>query len=399
MHKINRAKGEPTKDAPLIIPALPNKDWRAAARQRKAGFIPNEAKARAGASQEDLGTRDVINSGPQQSGLITFKRRKLDDDQRDGEDTKMTPVEGSADGTSNVENQEEVLTDEQRAVNALLMAAQRGDGSGSTDDMPLVAIPMPDSGDWRAAKSEAEAYREDVTTRPDSASLNDYKRMPVSQFGTALLMGMGWKPGQGASKTGKGPSEAFIPKARPALLGLGAKPADADIAAAGQSGKAKPDKRYIPVISKERSRPETSDNDSARRNDSPSGSSSRPRDRDRDRDDARDYDRRRDRSKEYSKSSRDRDRDERSERDRDRPDSNREDNRRDDYRRRDRRDDDHSDRDRDRYREKDKDRERERERRKDREMDGGRDDYRKDKDYDRSERRKDERSEDSRRRK
>lgn len=56
------------------------------------------------------------------------------------------------------------------------------------------------------------------------ASLEDYARVPVGAFGLAMLRGMGWKPGQAASRSGRGAIEAHVPSSRPSLLGIGAKP-------------------------------------------------------------------------------------------------------------------------------------------------------------------------------
>ena len=337
------------KNEPLVIPSIPNKDWRAAARQRK-GFKPDESKVKVGVdgSQGGMGTRDSINSGPQQSGLIVYKKRKIEEDaahDSDG-DLKMQPKEEEQ---TLSQSEDEVMTDEKRAVNALLAAAkQANEGGEAAEEMTLGAIVMPESADWRAAKSEAEAYRDDVATRPESASLEDYQRVPVSQFGTALLMGMGWKPGQGASKSGKGPVEAHAPKARPALLGLGAKPTDV-VEDSKQRGGPKPSKKYVPVVAKEREgpvrdgqAPRSESRRSEREGDSRGSKDHREYDKSRDR--SRDKGSGRDRSR--SRDRRDRDRDY------DRRDGHSGSSRRDSERRsesgRDRvRDDKHRDKDRD----------------------------------------------------
>ena len=291
LHVIHSAQGVAKKSDPLIIPSIPNKDWRAAARQRK-GFRPDESKVKVGAdgSQGGMGTMDTINSGPQQSGLIVFKKRKIEEDvqDRDG-DLKMEAKE-EEEGVAPPKTEDEIVTDEQRAVNALLAAARQADEGGAMEELPVAAIPMIDSLDWRRPKSETEAYREDVATRPDSASLDDYRRVPVSQFGTALLMGMGWKPGQGASRSGKGPVEAHTPKARPALLGLGAKPTDVTESDQSQRRSTKPSKKYIPVVAKERERNEESSRDDTWLSDR----HSEPRESH----DRRDYSKSRDRSRE-----------------------------------------------------------------------------------------------------
>lgn len=53
------------------------------------------------------------------------------------------------------------------------------------------------------AKDETEAFREDVKTRPDEATMEDYERVPVDQFGAALLRGLGWKEGEGIGRNRK----------------------------------------------------------------------------------------------------------------------------------------------------------------------------------------------------
>lgn len=51
-----------------------------------------------------------------------------------------------------------------------------------------------------------------------------------------MLRGMGWAPGQAASRSGRGAIEAHVPSSRPALLGIGAKPM---AEAMGDGGKGK----------------------------------------------------------------------------------------------------------------------------------------------------------------
>ncbi|KAG8866513.1 hypothetical protein FRC20_008286 [Serendipita sp. 405] len=337
-----RAKESPKQSGPPIIPALPNRDWKAIARQRR-GIIPDTGRAMVGAdgSQGGLGTKDVINSGPQQSGLVVFKKRKI-------EEPEETPNKMETDIDDNLEQEDVPLTDEQRAVNALLHAAKQANDGTLADDVPIIAIPMISSG---KAMTEAEVFRDDVKDLPDEPTKDDYDRMPVSQFGTALLMGMGWKPGQGAGKSGKGPTEAFVPKSRPALLGLGAK---VDEAQFKQNVKAS--KRYIPIVAKERER-----NDEGSKSASTESSQrdtdrdlrrqrerSTSRERDSDRRDSRDY---RGQSSSHRRDERRDDRyrdreDGRSERRRD-DSSRREDRRRDEYKGDDKRRDDDYHRNRD----------------------------------------------------
>ncbi|RXW21315.1 hypothetical protein EST38_g4535 [Candolleomyces aberdarensis] len=325
---VERADGRSrkTQDAPLVIPALKNKDWREAARKRRGHFVPDAGKAGTGTdgSVGGLGTRDTINSGPVLSGLHVRRReREAEAAAPDGDIVMEEQAE------SEVEE-----TEEQRALRAILAEANGTRDDGAT----IAAIPTP--------ISEAEAFQQDIGELPESATMSDYERVPVSQFGAALLRGMGWKEGMAASrKPGKGMVEPYLPASRPALLGIGAK--EQEVLDDGSKRKhKKPAEKYMPVVKmdrsgsnrdRERSRsPNRSSTRSRRSSRSPDrGSKSgsypeesrhrrekdyersrdkgRDRERDRDRDEARDRDRDRDR-----KDRRDYDRDRQRESDRDR---------------------------------------------------------------------------------
>lgn len=223
---------------PLIIPSLKNKDWRELARKRKAinRYVPASAKIETGTdgSVGGLGTRDTINSGPQLSG-IQIKQKKII--------MEMNVADVKTEEKMVIEDAKmEEETEDQRAIRALLS------GSDAVENGPIIdVIPQP--------VSETDAYRQDIDEFPDEATLDDYARVPVAQFGAALLRGMGWKEGAPASKNKGGIVEPWIPSARPALLGIGAK--DQEVLDSGSKklntrDKSKPDKRYVPVVKKER---------------------------------------------------------------------------------------------------------------------------------------------------
>ena len=192
---------------------------------------------------------------------------------------------GAVEGIGDIQTKSEDMTleskenvegsEDERARRALLAGVVGGDTI--EDWMTIDAIPTADN-NYGLPLDEADAYRQDVVTRPESvcvislspclstqlmsfvstnqqASLADYERVPVSQFGAALLRGMGWKEGTAASRTRCGLVDPWLPTARPALLGIGAKerPA-ADIPGADKSGKLgkQPDRRYVPVVKIER---------------------------------------------------------------------------------------------------------------------------------------------------
>ncbi|KAI8999282.1 DExH-box splicing factor binding site-domain-containing protein [Gaertneriomyces semiglobifer] len=74
-----------------------------------------------------------------------------------------------------------------------------------------------------------EKYRHDVSLRPDVSSMDDYERVPIEDFGAALLRGMGWSEGKPVGKNPKGLIEPKQPQSRPHLLGLGATPAPVEV--------------------------------------------------------------------------------------------------------------------------------------------------------------------------
>ncbi|KAG6886316.1 hypothetical protein C0993_006726 [Termitomyces sp. T159_Od127] len=347
-------KGKPEKTGPLVIPALKNRDWRDLARKRKtiAQYVPPSAKAEAGedGSVGGLGTKDTINSGPVLSGLQLKKESSPVKQEEEipalaQEDVKM-----------------EVDDEDKAALRAILAGVDGSAHEGPTIDI----IPTP--------VSEAEAYKQDVEELPESATLDDYARVPVSQFGAALLRGMGWKEGTAATrKPGKGMVEPYLPEARPALLGIGAKEQEVYDDGSKKKRATRPEKRYVPLVKKEREdRPSSAPQELERRrgrSHSPqsrgggslaaSRRSSRSRERASDRDDkVSDRDRR---ERDYKRDGRERDRDYKRD---DREKGRDRDYRRDDRERDRDREYSRSERDRDRPRE-DKDKERRRERSRD----------------------------------
>jgi G patch domain/KOW motif-containing protein len=74
-------------------------------------------------------------------------------------------------------------------------------------------------------EDEKERFKKDVESRPVEMSPEDeaYKLIPIQEYGTAVLLGMGWKPGTAIGKSGKGIIEPILLEPRHHRLGLGAK--------------------------------------------------------------------------------------------------------------------------------------------------------------------------------
>jgi len=345
---------KPKPKGPLVIPALKNRDWRALAKKRRAAQIYVPESGRAAVTGADgtvggLGTRGTINSGPQAIGLQVKQKRVASEvgevDMQDVEAEVKPQVEES---------------EEQLALRALLASAA-GEGEDFSNSTTIIPV------------TEDEAFRQDVTELPDPANLDDYTNMPVSEFGAAMLRGMGWT----GDEKGKKNVQPWLPQSRPALLGIGAKEKAVFDDGSKKKHFGKPDKKYIPVIRKER--PTGSSASSRNRTPSPSRrSGSRRRTRSPSparKDRAPRDDEGRDKGDDRK---RDRDRDDERRRDRDR----RKDKDRESERRR------HGDGDRDRRRERDEDGRRDR----DRDIyDRDRDSNKRDRSRDRRERRNDKR--------
>lgn len=287
---------KPKPKGPLVIPALKNRDWRALAKKRKTAqmYVPESGRAAvtgADGTVGGLGTRGTINSGPQAVGLQVKQRRSASEV---GE-VEMQEVE--------IEVKPQVQESEDQLALRALLASAAGEGDEDLASRTAI-IPV----------TEDEAFRQDIDELPEPATLDNYTDMPVSEFGAAMLRGMGWT-GDGKGKKNVQP---WLPQSRPALLGIGAK--EKEVFDDGSKKKlfGKPDKKYIPVVKKER--PVGSSTSSRNRTPSPtrhSGSGRRTRSLSPGRKERmpRGDDRRRDRD-ENGKQDRDRDGDRRKDKDR-----------------------------------------------------------------------------------
>jgi len=297
-----------------VIPALENGDWREIARKRRARakiYIPPGAHAEARTNVKVVGSSETINTGPTLVGLHKRKRTQVDT-------TQDVPTETEPPLAT------EDVTEDERARRAIIAEAEGGDG---TESATMDIIPMANSS--HRAPTEDDAFREDIEDLPNGATLQDYERMPVSQFGAALLRGMGWKPGEPASRNrNRGIVEPWLPTARPALLGIGAKEREIfdDGSRQSRSTPSRPDRKYTPLLrvesGKSSPRSQPASRSESRR---PSRSPRRRERREDDGDRRRDLDRRREREREgerdgrndrYRESERDRDRDRRRDRER-----------------------------------------------------------------------------------
>ncbi|KAI4263789.1 MAG: hypothetical protein L6R42_001078 [Xanthoria sp. 1 TBL-2021] len=232
---------------PLVIQGLKNRNWREESRRKrgKKNLLPAEVQAqRAAQANGNHGPGgDVETDEVGKAAGLSFIVQK-----EDGEDVIMREgvVEDDAKDAKS-------KTADEEALEALL---------GAQTSKSTLVVPAMEAEDEETIKqhtagmNEDDHFRSDVSSRPDSASLDDYARVPVEAFGMGMLRGMGWKEGEVVGKRKNQVSKPRVVERRPALLGIGAKEVPGgvgdELGAWGKEvrGKRKVDKMYNPVLLK-----------------------------------------------------------------------------------------------------------------------------------------------------
>jgi hypothetical protein len=161
---------------------------------------------------------EVLNGGEEkvQWGLTVRKRVKIEDE--DLQSKMDESANGHADSnhestTEKPKEEEKPKTADEEALAALLGQETKKKGP----DL-VIASTLTDKNARPHPLSEEDAYHRAIASAPEVSTLEDYERIPVEEFGAALLRGMGWK----GEKTGT----VKEVKRRQNLLGLGAKELD-----------------------------------------------------------------------------------------------------------------------------------------------------------------------------
>ncbi|KAF2403209.1 hypothetical protein EJ06DRAFT_580372 [Trichodelitschia bisporula] len=208
---------------PLVIP-VQNPTWRVGdKRKRQTGALPSADQAAADEAAVERARAKKLAFG------LTVPERAASDPAHDTEEKAA-------------ETAKEKSLDEQ-AVDALL-------GKQGTSGMVLPAL------------SEEQIFHRDYESAPRPPTLDEYTAVPIEEFGAALLRGMGWKDGDAVgAKRGQTTVKPRVNERRPALLGVGAKPASAlgiEIGAWGKAEKkGKPAPAYTPVVLRNKKTGET----------------------------------------------------------------------------------------------------------------------------------------------
>jgi G patch domain/KOW motif-containing protein len=126
---------------------------------------------------------------------------------------------------SDVEQSDVELTDDQKAVQAIIEKAERHEQGEreDIDDIGDIPLLMQNRAPGTIGIEDDELkFKTDVALRPEVCTAEEYENTPIEQFGAAMLRGMGWKEGEAIGGINKGLAEPieFVP--RPHGLGLGA---------------------------------------------------------------------------------------------------------------------------------------------------------------------------------
>ncbi|KAK3718830.1 DNA primase large subunit Spp2 [Vermiconidia calcicola] len=228
---------KPANEAgPLVIKPQANRDWREASQRNKKQRVGKAGEGEGLRNGHGANTEQLEREEAEAKSMYGLNVRKRSQD----EDAPTSNGHATAeDPEPNCDNDAPAKpkTDDEKAMDALL---------GKTKDSGLVLPAM----------TEEEAFDRDYKTAPDQSTLEDYARVPVEEFGAALLRGMGWKDGEGIGlNRGRKVEKTKIPERRPALLGIGAKEEAAVAQELGTWGKAAKDRKgggavqvYNPVL-------------------------------------------------------------------------------------------------------------------------------------------------------
>ena len=232
------------KKSPLVIQPQKNLNWREESHKRKGkNLLPPELQAARAREVQSIGSVDN-DDVPPNFGLTLVGTKD-----RDAKGDIFVADASSA--KNSTLHTEQLRTEEDEAMDALL---------GNRGKSCMLILPSSGNnneiGDaWTQRGDEDDAFRSDVASRPNPATLDDYAAVPVDEFGSAMLRGMGWKGPQASDhKSGQVKKPKELAR-RPALLGIGAKELPDGLEELGAWGKAvkvkrKIEKIYNPVLLK-----------------------------------------------------------------------------------------------------------------------------------------------------
>lgn len=195
-----------------------NGDWR---KRGRTNLLPAEVQAQQQGNGPVMVERDEVSKA---SGLQFAE--KMDK-------TKELQTNGNEQSHEHPTEPPKELTADEQALQALLE-----DGSGKPRSNAVIEL---QANRTISPRNEEQDFREDLASRPDSSTLEDYAAMPVEEFGMAMLRGMGQKRRANGEVIELNPKTDANPRKirkQEGLLGIGAKAAPGSDVELGAWGKA-----------------------------------------------------------------------------------------------------------------------------------------------------------------
>jgi len=216
----NRANGaydstiEKTVQGPSVIKAQANRDWRDNIKngnrdRRRAKYDGVDSKRQAEDTKRQAEEmRRMDEARKPITGLNVMSTSRTQENGNGSDEAVIDTIHTTTNPISNTSETSSIQkTDDDRAMDLLLGIRPQSD----------LIIPT-------STVTEEEAFQRDFQDAPPMATLEEYKAVPVEEFGAAILRGMGWVEGQGiGNQAGQKSVKAKMPQRRPALLGIGAK--------------------------------------------------------------------------------------------------------------------------------------------------------------------------------
>ncbi len=226
---------------PLVIPKIPNKHLVGLARYgiRKPAFLPGQSENRGPGKEAEY--REKIT----QFGLTVPNPQNRLDSSTDMSHSIAQYVTTSISATKDEvkeevkdEVKEEIIDANADAITALLQGTRK---------KPKSTLTIPSH-----APSSTLDPMPSVYDLPAESTLEDYAKVPVDQFGAAMLRGMGWiEPEEDSTDTKGKKLKPFEVVKRPEFLGIGAKPKPEDLVddtKGGKKARRREDREYVPLV-------------------------------------------------------------------------------------------------------------------------------------------------------
>ncbi|TQS36104.1 hypothetical protein Golomagni_03453 [Golovinomyces magnicellulatus] len=180
----------------LVIEKLKNRDWKSElrARRRQKEFL--ESISPSAKERKSLGERDneqILGKDVDLANANENEIRWGPSLQKKPEKGETTPLESAEINENNSNNvKEEGVNAERKPQNLDEEALQALLGQEKEAESSHLVITTNQSSLPLEHFSEQDAFKRAMAAAPEPSTLEDYERIPVEEFGAALLRGMGW---------------------------------------------------------------------------------------------------------------------------------------------------------------------------------------------------------------